>query len=590
MILLKVISNYNKFNIKLTNHHNSFSQSIMTDFAFIEDEQYEFALENIGDCVPLELQINDKLINLMQVGNSYITQSELFFLNNYDLVLFSLKVLINNQIVIFTSNYITILTRSFSADFTRHMLSELDTLTNNFITLCFNHSVSKVINSQNITLTKIETFLECTEKIIQVYQNRIQDFKLRPHIQIKQENKLLDIHSIKQINSEGFYWLTHNPSVFKKTQLPVGIKIDESYYMPTKAMSVVTHNHTDTYENRSIVNALIFIFNTTKNLKQNLQNIIIKELVKITIEYPIPKFYEIPYNILYETKRVYYDSLINSCDNLLNNLSSLISHYKEILPCTHFTNISTIRNTQVFSHMPHYKNIFETIMLWLQNCNYNLTSTQYLFKLKTIDKIYEYFCLTRILKSLISIEYECTDTQIITYTQSEPTNELFNYYELTSKHSNIVIRLYYEPIIMNSPSNANSLPLYTNSSSLSKQPDFVFEFFDSESNQQYFGIFDSKYAKYYWVKENLLPEIVFKYAHELSSINSNYLPLLFIYVLHPGFEYNEKCDIYTINKGHRNYPTPLPSMGYIHLAPNSSIRELSYFFEEQLNIFKKIIS
>lgn len=563
---------------------------IEREIAFKENLEYSFRI-SIDKQVYREpkLFIGDTLVKLMEEENYFYTDTRRYFLNIYELSQLKLRLIDNQEDkeIFYYTKFIVIMIRKMSSNFINKMLNELEKVSNLVLDTLFSKSrIPLGIQSEGVYTTRIEHYLEKTESLINTYKERTLDFRKNPHIRVLQHNKLLNYKEVRQIDTEGFSWLLNNPDVMKKVLCETGIEFDGEFYIPSKAMSVISYNNTDTYENRAILNMLLNVIKVTAQLKQALMNIDQNENVVINVQ--VPSNYEIPINSFNEAKKIYYRLMIKRSEKLVDEARSLFNIYKSILKCKEVPMFSAFKYTSAFSAKPHYRDLADKLISWQRNSSYSLEGTSYIFKLKSITEIYEYFCLIRIIKGLNVLKYTVKDSRRIQY-KANNTNTLFNYYELKKEGSRIGIKVYYTPKIKQDVSEDSPLKLYTNSDSHSKEPDFVIEFFNEITGESFYGVFDAKYAWYGLVKSKYIEEIVLKYSHELSTPQSHFMPNLFTFILHPGFGYNENKKIIVVNEGRGKTKKPLPSIGYINLDTELKNEHLAEFFSEQIYQFEAIL-
>ena len=67
------------------------------------------------------------------------------------------------------------------------------------------------------------------------------------------------------------------------------------------------------------------------------------------------------------------------------------------------------RKTKVFQEIQAYSKVYDLIVKWFEFGEISLEREKIIFRVKTIDKLYEYYCLQQILKMLLDEDFVIRD-------------------------------------------------------------------------------------------------------------------------------------------------------------------------------------
>lgn len=184
------------------------------------------------------------------------------------------------------------------------------------------------------------------------------------------------------------------------------------------------------------------------------------------------------------------------------------------------------RKTSAFCEIKPYAQVFEIIVRWFQYGEYSLEKERLILQVKTLDKLFEYYCLLRLLKLLADNGYQKANVRepafkyLYTSADGHYQNEqdVANTYLLSNNH--VMVTLYYQPVI-SSVRFENNLTLYRTTKPPSGRPDyytpdFVLKFSSSGHDEEYV-IFDAKFSSRLNIKNHSLPEVIRKYSCEMCT-------------------------------------------------------------------------
>ena len=204
---------------------------------------------------------------------------------------------------------------------------------------------------------------------------------------------------------------------------------------------------------------------------------------------------------------------------MIHSLKQLMDQYTGLFRINPEAATSMPRKTKTFQEIKPYIHVFDIIMHWFQYGEYDLSRENLIIRVKTLEKLFEYYCLIKLLdmfqkngyidsSNAIKFKYVCNDARY------EAEDEIPNTYYLRKGDSFLTI--YYQPVIR-SDLFQNELSLYRvlyYEKENHWEPDFVIKC--SKDDQNEYLIFDSKFASRNTIRSARLHDIIQKYAIETA--------------------------------------------------------------------------
>lgn len=269
---------------------------------------------------------------------------------------------------------------------------------------------------------------------------------------------------------------------------------------------------------------------------------------------------------------------IDALQNIYKRYVTLFNVYTSVLT-------TLPRKTSTFCEIKPYAQVFEIILRWFQYGEYSLEKEKLILQVKTLDKLFEYYCLLRLLKLLASNGYKKADfktpvykfdyTAVDDYYQNE--KDVANTYMLSNGH--ITVTLYYQPVI-SSYCFENEITLYRTTTSKGYYvPDFILKFASSEHDEEYV-ILDAKFSSRQSIREHHLPEVIRKYSCELGADAEVQSPKM-VWVLQGRVNSDEKAIWRYHNSPLSRKCHPITSYGIVSV--NTSVETKQQFWNEVQN-------
>lgn len=191
------------------------------------------------------------------------------------------------------------------------------------------------------------------------------------------------------------------------------------------------------------------------------------------------------------------------------------------------------RKTNTFCEIKPYAQVFEIIVRWFRYGEYSLEKERLILQVKTLDKLFEYYCLLRLLKLLADNGYQKANVKepvfkfdyVSADEHYQNEKDVANTYLLSN--GEVTATLYYQPVI-SAVQFENDLTLFKTTKPPAGNPDyytpdFVLKFASSEDDEEY-AIFDAKFSSRANIKKHSLPEVIRKYSCEISVASRSSAP------------------------------------------------------------------
>lgn len=542
----------------ITLYENSPSlEKIDRHIVLLENCQYKVTVQSDEIFSNIELFIGDYLIPLTISNTSgcYETPKMLLFEGCFDLVEISICISDNNDTEIYMySDYIRVATTKQTSLQVYSMLEEIENNIPDFLDVCFskNKKKSGLLEEKQRTIWNTISMLD---EIISVFEKNSTRFSHYRKSKIVEEPAIIDGTSMRKLDERGIRWIIQNPNYLSPTSNDRGIRIGNRNYLPLKVNAYINKHAYDVYENQVILGFLEYLVQYV-NKKITEINFEIKSVQSIPEEIvlQLPNTYELTGRCVY----VFYKGIIEKLEKRVNIITLLYRKYEVILGCKGIIVNRIPKLTNTFKQIYHYRNCYEWIVKWFNSGEYSLEHLNYLFRLKTLSRLFEYYCLIKIQKAIISNGYVLELAERKIYDKLWEDNEFINN-DYAFSNGQYKLALYYEPMIYRNKLN-DFMNLYSTGYNFSKAcwndywtPDFIIQI-QAEMRDYYF-IIDAKYSTFNNVKKRYMPELIMKYSAQIASKDKLLSDIVAIGAIYP----NDNDKLYYYRKNNvKSSVEPLP--------------------------------
>lgn len=380
----------------------------------------------------------------------------------------------------------------------------------------------------------LSSYIQLLDQVITCYKNNYVYFRTQGKHTIKQLSILVPYEKVKKVSRGSFNWIMQNTDQLAEVPYSSGIQYQGKNYLPYHIITDASKKSWDVYENKVII---AFLHTVLLNAKQIFlefdRDILNEERIISRIHGSFPQEYCAPIITVKSLQVSFYRILLGKLNYSIDTLQNLYMQYKTLFDVQISMLTAFPRKTSAFCEIKPYAQVFKMIVRWFQYGEYSLEKEQLILQVKTLDKLFEYYCLLRLLKLLADNGYQKADVKepafkyIYTTADEHYQNEqdVANTYLLSNNH--VMVTLYYQPVI-SSLQFENALTLYRTTKPPSGRPDyytpdFVLKFSSSEHDEEYV-IFDAKFSSRRNIKNHSLPEVIRKYSCEMCTIADCHSP------------------------------------------------------------------
>ena len=424
----------------------------------------------------------------------------------------------------------------------------------------------------------LSSYIQLLEQVIACYKNNYAYFKTQGKHTIKQSSVLVPYEKVKKVSISSFNWIMQNADQLADVPYSSGVQYQGKNYLPYHIKTDASQKSWDVYENRIVISFLHTVLLNAKQIFWEFdRDILNEERIISRIHGSFPKEYCAPIITIKSLQISFCRILLGKLNHSIDTLQNLYTQYETLFDVQTSMLTTLPRKTSTFCEIKPYAQVFKIIVHWFQYGEYSLEKERLILQVKTLDKLFEYYCLLQLLKLLADNGYHKADIQepafkyLYTSADGHYQNEqdVANTYVLSRNH--ITATLYYQPVI-SAFNFENGLTLYrTTSKKGYYTPDFVLKFSFSEHDEEYI-IFDAKFASRDTIKNFRLPEVIRKYSSELCVAANSRAPKM-VWILQGRVNSNEKAIWRYHNSPLVSVCRPATSFGIVSVNTTIEIRQ-----------------
>lgn len=523
------------------NLYNEYDKNI-----FFENKKYLLSidLKTYNDIKNVNVYVGNIQVNTDydELEQKLCSLSEYIFIDCFDLAKIKVEVIFTDETIeVLLTHNIRIAVPKATNEYIEKMLWDIENNYSNMLEVCFSKT-KKQSGLSSKGDRGFESTLLLLEQIYLVFRD------VYPFFQNSANNKLDNIsresssHNVNSISSENIQWIFTHPECMKETIEYSPILFNRKHYQVEKIQASKKYESTNTYENQAILGFIDYIYEYLLELEVD----ICKQIEEYSKEVPehlkqqLPSEYDFAYNCI----SFYYREVAKKVKKLLEVYSSLYEAYGICLGCDK-KSINTIpRYTFTFRQRYHYRQCFNQMVKWFESGKYDLLTSEYLFKLKKLSKIFEYYSLLKIQSAIEMNGCGLIKSEKIEFNTKNVTPDINNYYVYTQNDNHSVkIEVYYEPYIY-SDKIGNGIDLYSTGYKILDgmkrdkfwTPDFLIKI--SIENKAVYYILDSKFSSFDTVKKYRMSELINKYIVSIASMNQYHSQVLGLWAIYPSVQSN----------------------------------------------------
>ena len=431
----------------------------------------------------------------------------------------------------------------------------------------------------------LASYVQIIEEICLCYSQYLGYFRTQPHSVLQQQHTLQPFEKTRRISTDSVVWLAQNLDQLQEVARSSIIRNGQSY-LPVKMLAAETKKCLDIYENQVVIAFLRAVYLKNTAIISSFEEHILKEEEFIALIKALEKDeYRAPIVAVKEmTLRNVTDS-IQLLKRVNDRLRELLAAYKRILPCSAIPFNKIPRKTKVFQEIRAYARVYEQLLRWVRFGEFHFERDNLLLNIRKTDKLFEYYCLYRLLHllKLKGFQEISPDTifsyfyPVSRYAKYKNETAVANTYQLTDGKD--ILTLFYTPVVY-SHKTENSIDLYRTTNEMTQftyfAPDFLIKI-ESSSQKDAYIILDAKYSRFYTIKEKYLNKEIEKYVNQIAHIDNSYPAIVMMWLLQGRIDSCKTAEPYHTSEMAKKY-RPIPSIGIIPV--NTSTTDLSALWKE----------
>ena len=464
------------------------------------------------------------------------------FLLHYDATKLQIEIVLDDgQRIYMHSNYFLCTCSSENNRNISRILEELSALNDSqILDLMFMQNIyeesfeqsSDNLLTEHRSYKSLVSYIELIEHIIECYQKQHSIFmNSAKHVLVK-GYELQNFESVRSITHKNYQWLMHHPEVLAKIDnAPYGIDINGQKYLPSRMQGEVTKKNYDTPENRAVIGFIRTVMSSADKVLSQYCSILdeqqhfvgnVPENAEESSQAPIMALKGIQIRIF----RKHIDTL----RSLIASLNRIYLSYAKIFGIRDAVLQKRSLKSKVFREIKPYAAVLSCIRTYLFYGEFNASKDFLLFKVNRLDKLFEYYCLYRIISMLLQNGFVASSDRIPINFKYRKTAKFISsddqvantYYFERGKQR---ITLYYQPIISSNRFENGIRAFRTTLSSSNRlsqysffTPDFILKVSSGDNKlwDDDYIIFDSKFSDANNVKRHYIEDLKNKYADEVA--------------------------------------------------------------------------
>ena len=327
-------------------------------------------------------------------------------------------------------------------------------------------------------------------EIAELYNRYVHYFRLNARFTLSSQESVEPFNRIRSFSDSTLRYIISHPYELSPTEGKEGIRFRGSTYIPVHTLIKSKIKNFGVYENKVILG---FLRTVCESAEEHLQD----------------------------------DPL------LCKNLSSLLTAYETMLSLSAESLRRIPKATPVLTTVAAYRPFYQEIMNWFMQDEHEEYVDSFILEACSKGRLYEYYCLLRILKQKLLDGWTFTSSDCIDWKCSDPFYKKpdFDNHFVFSKGKKL-LDIFYEPVVWANRAGLNEiLGLYRSSSAKIARksllmtedskgfylPDYV-ERETGEDGFRIFSISDAKFSNQQTVVDERLLGLVFKYYLGISPI------------------------------------------------------------------------
>ena len=256
----------------------------------------------------------------------------------------------------------------------------------------------------------LSSYIQLLEQVITCYKNNFAYFRMQGKHTIKQSSVLVPYEKVKNVSRDSFNWIMQNTDQLANVPYSSGVQYQGRNYLPYHIKTDASQKSWNVYENRVVISFLrTALLNAKQIFREFDRDILNEERIISKIHGNFPKEYCAPIITIKSLQISFCRILLGKLNHSIDTLQNLYMQYETLFDFQTSTLMTFPRKTSTFCEIRPYSQVFEIIVHWFQYGEYSLEKERLILQVKTLDKLFEYYCLLQLLKLLADNGYQKAD-------------------------------------------------------------------------------------------------------------------------------------------------------------------------------------
>ena len=252
----------------------------------------------------------------------------------------------------------------------------------------------------------LSSYVTLLEQVLSCYRANYNYFRTLARHMLVKSDIVTSFDQVRMMTQRSQQWLTQNLHVLSEVSPEqAALTYLGKNYLPMQMQSTINVKSFDTYENRVVVGFLQMVLHNASKIGQDYKAFLQEHLSSIKVlraqlkERGLP--YEAPIITLKFLQFQKCEQELNHLYELITDLNGLYRNYEQLFKLKDVLLRNFPRKAKAFQEIKPYAQVFHTINRWFRYGEFSLQKDMLFLQGKTLDKLFEYYCLYRLLDMLI---------------------------------------------------------------------------------------------------------------------------------------------------------------------------------------------
>lgn len=430
----------------------------------------------------------------------------------------------------------------------------------------------------------LHSYLQIINEVYNCYKNNLAYFKTLAKHNIIKRRVLRSYENVRSVQHKDFAWLMQNADQLVQTSQKTALSYNGLCYLPYQITTEENSRNLDVYENQVVVSFLHLVYSHVKNIEKELGKSITNELLLLERLQGLEQGgYKAPILTVKRFQVNLHRVMLEKINHISRQMQAIYTQYTTILPCKQAPLLHFPRKTKTFQEIRPYTYVFEQIVHWFRYGEFDLRKENVILRIKTINKLFEYYCLHRVLQMVINAGFDIDDPKqaIYSYEYNVADPRFINEHDIANtfvlSKGDTTVTVYYQPVIHTARMENNIMLFRTTDQSNYFVPDLLLKITRGDTGISNYVLFDCKYSTRQTIQEYEMEREILRYSCQIADTFGRSNAVKMMWLLQGRVDGTPTISTYHNSPLARRYP-PFPSYGIFSV--NTHITDLRGLWKE----------